>query len=114
VLIGRACRALGDEDSAALEFASARWTFEQLGAVAELERLAALRTPADSAPPDGLTLRELQVLRLVATGATNRAVAAELFLSEKTVARHVANIFAKLGCSTRAAATAYAHRQSLV
>jgi DNA-binding NarL/FixJ family response regulator len=114
VLIGRACRALGDEDSAVLEFAAARWTLEQLGAVEDLARLDALRAPAATAPPDGLTLRELQVLRLVATGATNRAVADELFLSEKTVARHIANIFTKLGCSTRAAATAYAYRRSLV
>ena len=61
-----------------------------------------------------LTGREVEVLRLVATGLTNRAVAAELFLSEKTVARHLSNIFAKLGVNSRAAATAYAFRNGLV
>lgn len=62
----------------------------------------------------GLTKRELQVLRLVATGMTNQAIATELFISQKTVARHVSNIFGKLRLSTRAAATAYAHRHDLV
>ena len=113
VLIGRACHELGDADSAVLECAAARWTFEQLGAVTDLARLEPDRAPAGP-PPHRLTLRELQVLRLVATGATNRAISEDLFLSEKTVARHVANIFVKLGCSTRAAATAYAHRHALV
>ncbi len=117
VLLGRTCRALGDEDSAALEFAAARWSFEQLGAVGDLARLDDLQRPSrheSARPPDGLTLRELEVLRLVATGATNRAIAGTLFLSESTVARHVANIFTKLGCSSRSAATAYAHRHALV
>lgn len=61
------------------------------------------------ARPGGLTAREIQVLRLVATGQTNRMVAAELFLSEKTIARHVSNIFTKLGVASRSAATAYAY-----
>jgi DNA-binding NarL/FixJ family response regulator len=69
---------------------------------------------ATPAVPGGLTPRELEVLRLVAAGKTNRAVAAALFISEKTVARHVSNIFGKLGLSTRAAATAYAYRHGLV
>jgi DNA-binding NarL/FixJ family response regulator len=62
----------------------------------------------------GLTARELEVLRLVATGRTNRSIAADLFVSEKTVARHVSNIFTKLGPSSRAAATAYAYEHDLV
>jgi DNA-binding CsgD family transcriptional regulator len=116
VLLGRACRELGDADAAALEFAAARWVFEQLGAVTDLAQLAAVAGSgrAAAAPPDGLTLREVQVLTLVATGATNRAIAGQLFLSEKTVARHVANIFVKAGLSSRAAATAYAYRHRLV
>ena len=65
-------------------------------------------------PAGGLTARELEVLRLVATGKTNRSIAADLFLSEKTVARHVSNIFSKLGVSSRAAATAYAYEHDLV
>ena len=64
--------------------------------------------------PTGLTPRELQVLRLVAAGGTNRAIASELRISERTVARHVSNIFVKLGLSSRAAATAYAYRHSIV
>jgi DNA-binding NarL/FixJ family response regulator len=63
---------------------------------------------------DGLTAREVEVLRLVATGSTNRAIASELFISEKTVARHVSNIFTKLGCTSRAAATAYAYEHDIV
>ena len=74
------------------------------------------RCPAKAAPKaaGGLTAREVQVLRLVAAGKTNRAIAAELFLSEKTVARHVSNIFTKLGVSSRAAATAYAYEHQLI
>ena len=68
---------------------------------------------ARAKPPGGLTARELEVLRLVATGKTNRSIAADLFLSEKTVARHVSNIFTKLGLSSRAAATAYAYEHDL-
>ena len=70
--------------------------------------------PAPAAPPGGLTPREAQILRLVATGATNRAIATQLFLSEKTVARHVANIFLKLDVSSRSAATAFAYEHHIV
>jgi len=108
VLIGAACRALGDEDSAELELEAARRTFAQLGAVPDAARLDA------SAPTHGLSVRELQVLRLVAAGRTNRAIAAELVISERTVDRHVSNIFVKLGVSSRAAATAHAYEQRLV
>lgn len=111
VLMGLACRQLGDPDSAEMEFDAARLVFEQLGAGPDANRVRAFSRAAGAGP---LTGREVQVLRLVATGMTNRAVAAELFLSEKTVARHVSNIFTKLGVSSRAAATAYAYEHELV
>jgi ATP/maltotriose-dependent transcriptional regulator MalT len=114
VLLAEACRALGDDDTAALELAAARTTFAGLGARRDLAVLDG-QPAADSAPAtDGLTPRELEVLRLVASGATNRDIAASLVLSEKTVARHVANIFLKIGVSARAAATAYAYEHRLV
>ena len=114
VLIGLACRQLGDDDTAAMELDAARQAFEQLGAAPELARLKDLtRTTAPKAA-GGLTAREVQVLGLVAAGKTNRAIAEELLISEKTVHRHVSNIFTKLGVSTRAAATAYAYRHDLV
>jgi DNA-binding CsgD family transcriptional regulator len=114
VLIGLACRQLGDEEGAEMELDAARWAFEQLGAVPDLARAQALSRKAAAKPAGGLTARELEVLRLVATGKTNRSIAADLFLSEKTVARHVSNIFTKLGLSSRAAATAYAYEHDLV
>jgi DNA-binding CsgD family transcriptional regulator len=109
--IGLACRALGDPDSAALELDAARAVFEELGAAPDL---AGLERLTGRAPAGGLTPREVQVLRLVATGKTNRAIAAELLLSERTVDRHVSNIFTKLGVSSRAAATAWAYQHQLV
>ncbi|HEU0238595.1 MAG TPA: response regulator transcription factor [Micromonosporaceae bacterium] len=117
VLIGECLAAQGDADAAAMEYDAARWWFEQLGAQPDLDRATALAQPAREAsdrPANGLTDRELQVLRLVAAGGTNRAIAGELFLSEKTVARHISNIFTKLGVSSRAAATAYAYDHDLV
>jgi DNA-binding NarL/FixJ family response regulator len=114
VVMGLAGRLLGDEDGAELEFDAARWVFEQLGAVPDLTRVQALSRRAATPAAGGLTGREVQVLRLVAAGKTNRAIAADLFLSDKTVARHVSNIFAKLGLSTRSAATAYAYEHGLV
>ena len=113
VLLSAACRALGDGDAADLERDAARGVFEQLGATPDLERLG--RNAGSAAPPAGpLTAREAEVLRLVATGQTNRGIARELSISEKTVARHVSNIFTKLGLSSRAAATAYAFQHGLV
>jgi DNA-binding CsgD family transcriptional regulator len=114
VLVGLACRALGDEDTAAMEFDAARVVFEQLGAAPDLARVDSLVRRATSGEAHGLTPRELQVLRLVSSGRTNRAIAAELSLSERTVDRHVSNIFTKLGVSSRAAATAYAYEHRLV
>jgi DNA-binding NarL/FixJ family response regulator len=110
LLIAVACRELGDGASAELEFEAARTALEELGARPDLERLARL---AGSPRPGGLSRREREVLTLVAAGKTNRAIAAELFISEKTVARHVSNIFTKLGLSSRAEATAYAYKHGL-
>ena len=107
-LLGLACRALGDEDTAALELAAAADAYRELGARSDLARLDG------GGNAHGLTGRELEVLRLVATGATNKAIAAELVLSERTVDRHVSNIFAKLDVSSRAAATARAYEHGLL
>jgi len=107
-LMGTACRALGDDDAAALELEAACQAFADLGAARDLARLRG------GGASHGLTARELEVLRLVAAGHTNKAIAAELVLSERTVDRHVSNIFAKLAVSSRAAATAYAYEHQLV
>jgi DNA-binding CsgD family transcriptional regulator len=111
VLLGRALRALGDEDSAAAELATARRTFAGLGAGPAEREAAALLQPS---APAGLSAREVEVLRLVAAGKTNPEIAAELFLSEKTVARHLSNIFAKLNVTSRTAAAAFAFEHRLV
>ena len=116
--IGLACRAMEDHDSAALELDAARCAFETLGAVPDRARVASLAAPADAtgqpANSYGLTGRELEVLRLIAGGSSNREIASQLFISEHTVARHVQNIFAKLDVSSRAAATAFAFSHKLV
>jgi DNA-binding CsgD family transcriptional regulator len=114
VLLGLACRALGDHDTAELEFEAAGRVFRRLDARPDIERLAALaRSPSRAAPP-ALTARELQVLKLITSGKTNRAIAHDLAISERTVDRHVANILRKLALSTRSAATAYAYEHRLV
>jgi len=113
VHLGFAYRALGDDDTAEMELDAARSVFERLGAAPDLARVEELTGSAAFQTAGGLTPREVEVLRLVATGKTNRAIAAELFLSEKTVARHVSNIFTKLGVSSRSAATAYAYQHDL-
>jgi ATP/maltotriose-dependent transcriptional regulator MalT len=114
VLIGRTYQALGDADSAELELDAARRVFQQLGAAPELARLAALSRTASPGAAGGLTAREAQVLRLVAAGKSNRVIAAELAISEHTVARHLQNIFAKLGVASRTAASAFAFEHGLV
>ena len=114
VLIGLACRALGDDDAAALELAAARGVFAELGAASDLSRVELLAPGVASSEAHGLTPRELEVLRLVAAGTTNKGIAAELVLSERTVDRHVSNIFAKLRVSSRSAATAYAYEHQLI
>ena len=114
VLIGLACSQIGDDDTAALELEAARAVFEDLGAATDLSRVRSLMAPASSKDTHGLSARELQVLRLLAHGKTNRAIATELVLSVRTVDRHVGNIFVKLGVSTRAAATAFAYEHELL
>ena len=133
-LLARVCAALGDEESARLEREAARAVFSELGAapaLAELE-LAGPEQPAPAAPDartapapttgngahhaadaGPLTARETEVVRLVSAGLSNRNIAAELFISEKTVARHLSNIFTKLGLTSRAAVTAYAYQHGL-
>lgn len=110
-LIGLACRQLGDGDTAEMELDAARWAFGELGAEPDL---AAMDRVAAEPPkvPGGLTERELQVLRLVAAGRTNQQIAADL--SQKTVARHLSNIFTKLDVASRAAATAFAFQHNLI
>ena len=110
VQIGVACRVLGDEESALSELGVASRTFSEIGAEparAEAERL--LRRTL----PDGLSAREAEVLRLVASGQSNGQIAAALFLSQKTVERHLSNIFAKTGVTSRTAAAAYAFEHNL-
>lgn len=110
-LLGQALRETGDETGARAAFEAATRLFEQIGA-----HLDAKQVDDDSAPPApaGLTDREVEVLRLIAAGMTNNEIASELFLSVKTVSRHLSNIFTKIGVSSRSAATAYAFEQGLV
>ncbi len=109
LLIADACEALGDRDAAAMESRSARAALESLGTTPTSTTVAETESH-----PDGLTQRELEVLVLVAQGRTNRMIATELFISEKTVASHVSHIFTKLGVASRSAATAYAYDHHLV
>jgi ATP/maltotriose-dependent transcriptional regulator MalT len=112
VLVGQACQILGDDEAAGLEFDAARSVFAQLGAQPDLARLDATRAP--TSPPGPLTARELDVLRLIAAGLTNKAIAGELCLSERTIDRHVSNILSKLGVPSRAAAVACAYDHKLI
>jgi DNA-binding CsgD family transcriptional regulator len=114
VLVALACRALGDEDAVALELDAARGTFERLGATPDLRRVESFAPSATSSDVHGLSPRELQVLRMVAAGKSNREISSALVISEHTVARHVHNIFAKLGVSSRTAASAFAFEHDLV
>ncbi|MCP8998466.1 response regulator transcription factor [Pseudarthrobacter sp. RMG13] len=118
-LAGSACRAVGDEASALMCLEAAHAALLDLGAATAATWVATLLhegNPDAGPEPDTaglLTRRELEILQLVATGKGNRAIAAELYLSEKTVARHISNIFLKLGLSSRAAATSYAYEHGL-
>jgi DNA-binding CsgD family transcriptional regulator len=112
--VGEACRELGDVDAARMELDAARAVLARLGAQPDLQRLARIGGATTMDLPGGLTEREVQVLREVAAGKTNKGISQGLFLSEKTVARHVANIFTKLGVSSRSAATAWAYEHDLV
>jgi ATP/maltotriose-dependent transcriptional regulator MalT len=114
VLIGRACRALGDEEAAGLERHAARSVFERLGARPDLERLDAPIPFVEQPSRHRLTRREFDVLRLVSNGCTNKEIAETLCLSERTIDRHVSNILGKLDVPSRAAATAYAYQHKLL
>jgi DNA-binding CsgD family transcriptional regulator len=109
VLIAEACRRMGDRDTADLELAAARRTLAELGAGPALAAL-----PSDARDRYGLSARELEVLRLVATGLTNREIAERLTIAVRTVDRHVANILTKLGVPSRTAASWFAHEHGLI
>lgn len=113
-MIAQACRLLGDEESATVEFTAARRTFEELGAAVDLACVSSMMRKNGDAKTDPLTEREKEVLRLVASGITNRRIASKLNISEKTVARHLSNIFTKLDLDSRSAATAYAYKHNLI
>jgi ATP/maltotriose-dependent transcriptional regulator MalT len=114
VLIARACRDLGDSETAKMEFNAAKWVFQQLGAVPDIQRVDNQIKPGRDEALNGLTARQLEVLRLVAGGMSNREIAGKLFISERTVERHVSDIFNKLNVSSRSAATAYAYEHRLI
>jgi ATP/maltotriose-dependent transcriptional regulator MalT len=114
LLLGEVCHALGDADGALLEWDAARYTFDELGAVDDLARVEARLSPEPPSRPSGLTAREVEVLRLVARGRTNREIADELVLSEHTVRRHLQNVFGRLGISSRAAAATFAVQHDLI
>ncbi len=113
VQLGRATQALGDDEGAQLEFDAARSVLTVLGAAPDLDRLERLASPATPSTAGGLSRREGEVLRLIARGLANRGIANELFLSERTVARHVSNILAKLALPNRSAATAFAFEHGM-
>ena len=115
LLHARACRALDEDDGCDTSLDVAEGIFRSLGADADLTAVGQLRAGVrEPASSGALTGREVEVLRLVATGATNEAIAAELVVSQKTVARHLSNIFTKIGVTSRAAATAHAYQHQLV
>ena len=112
VRFARALAAAGDEEGATLELRAALAGFERLGAVRDAGEVAILLGTPDALPA-GLTTREAEVLRLLASGKTNRDIAVELVISQHTVGRHLQNLYAKLGVSSRSAATAYAFEHGL-
>jgi len=118
LLMAKAFQSLGDTDGVALEVSAARKVFVELGAAPDVAAIETIAVPAAAdtraTPSHNLSARELEVLLLVASGKTNKAIAEALFLSEKTVDRHVSNIFVKLDVPSRAAATAWAYQHRLV
>jgi DNA-binding NarL/FixJ family response regulator len=114
VLLAEACRTLGDRDGEALELRAARSTFAALNANPYLAALGEPTSKAERELPGGLTAREVEILSLVAAGKTNRAIARDLLVSEKTVASHISHILTKLALPSRAAATAYAYDHGLI
>ena len=114
VLLATACRAVGDEEGAQFELEAAAATFAQLGAAPDLAHARALLAGPAALSAHGLTRREAQVLQLVAEGRTNRMIATELLLSERTVQRHVSNIFGKLEVGSRTQAATFALEHDLV
>jgi DNA-binding NarL/FixJ family response regulator len=103
---------LGDADGAARELEAAATVFDRVGALPDLKRVSSMRSGAPW--PDGLTARQVEILALVAAGKSNREIAADLVLSQKTVARHLSNIFTKLDIGSRTAAAAYAFEHGLL
>jgi len=114
VLIALACRALGDADGSEMELDAARSAFAELGAAPDVAWAESLSGVAPGKPPGGLTAREAEVLALVAQGKTNRQIADQLVISEKTVASHLSHMFTKLDLPSRTAATAYAYENGLI
>jgi ATP/maltotriose-dependent transcriptional regulator MalT len=113
LLMAAVCERRGDRDGRRLELHAARKLFTQLGAEPSLARAADVDA-ARPRPAGPLSEREAEVLRLLAAGKTNRSIAEALFISDKTVARHVSNIFGKLGVSSRTGATAWAFQHDLI
>ena len=111
-LYGQALVAEGDDEGGRRELLAARTAFQRLGGAPDIATTERLLGEPD-ALPGGLTAREVEVLRLVCAGKTNRDIAVELVISEHTVARHMQNMYAKLGVSSRAAATAFAFEHGL-
>ncbi|HEY7501087.1 MAG TPA: response regulator transcription factor, partial [Vicinamibacterales bacterium] len=114
VLVAAVCERRGDVDGRRLELDAARRLFAELDAFSSIGRADEASARAAPQPAGSLSEREVQVLRLIASGKTNRAIADALFISEKTVARHVSNIFDKTGVSSRAGATAWAYQRNLM
>jgi len=114
LLMAAVCERRGDQDGRRLELAAARTLFNQLGAEPCLTQLDDQFDRARHRPAGSLSEREAQVLRLIAGGKTNREIGETLFISEKTVARHVSNIFDKLSVSSRTSAAAWAYQHNLI
>lgn len=114
VLLGIAYRAGGDHDTATMELAAAQWIFKELEALPDLEKAEALLEVKVTPDLHGLTLREFQVLQLVAEGETNKAIAGKLFISERTAERHLSNIFDKLRVNSRTEATSFAYKHRIL